>query len=77
MLRINDKFTKYVIKDNGLESHNIKTEMEDLGYYNVSLNLIKLSGTSFGLNNILFDFYKSTLETTKYTEDGIIFKSIN
>ncbi len=77
MIRINDKFTKYIIEDNKLESHNIRTEMEDLGYYNVSLNIIKLNDTSFGLNNILFDFYKSTLETTKYTEDGVTFKSID
>jgi len=75
MLRINNKFTKKVIEANNLTSYNIKTEMEDLGLYNVSLNLIKVEET-WGLNNTLFDFYKGTKETTNYTEDGLVFTEI-
>ena len=76
MLRINNKFTKIVVEENNLTSQTINTEMEDIGLYNVSLNLIKVDDV-WGLNNTLFDFYKGTKETTNYTEDDVTFTEIS
>lgn len=75
MIRINNKFTKHIIEQNDLTSNSINTEMEDLGLYNVALNLSRVDN-EWSLGNILFDFYKGVKEVTNYTDDGINFKMI-
>jgi hypothetical protein len=76
MLRINNKFCKDIIQENGLNP-TIETEMERLGEYNVALNIIKLNDDSYGLGNVLFDFYKATKETTLYSDDKINYTEID
>jgi len=71
MLRVNNRFTQSVLDDNNLGAQGIETELDNLGYYNIALNLIRINDTpTFGLNNTLFDFYEATNETTSFTEDG-------
>jgi len=74
MLRINGKFAKYIIEENNLDD-NIETEMDNLGLYNIALNIIRLDN-AVGLNNILFDFYKSIKENTSYSDDYISYSGI-
>lgn len=77
MLRINNKFCQFVIEENGLGSNGIKTEFDNLGLYNVALNLIRIDDDVFGLNNTLFDFYKATKEITRFSPDGVTLEEID
>lgn len=75
MTRINNKFSKYVIEENALDVVN--TEFEDLGLYNLGLNLMDLGDGKWGMGNTMFDFYKGTKENTSYSEDEKEFKLID
>lgn len=80
MLRINNKLCKTIIDESTLDpviKSATKTELDDLGLYNVALNLIRLSDDTFGLNNVLFDFYKGIKETTQYSDDGVTYQTIS
>jgi hypothetical protein len=77
MLRINNKFVQFVIEDNDLGSNGIVTEFDNLGLYNVALNLIRIDETTLGLNNTLFDFYKAVTEITRFSPDGITYEQID
>jgi hypothetical protein len=77
MLRINNKFVQYVLDNNGLGNTGIETEFDNLGLYNVALNLIRIDESTFGLNNTLFDFYKAVNETTRFSSDGVTLEEID
>lgn len=77
MLRINNKFCETVITDNALEP-TTETEKDNLGLYNIALNVIRLNDTpTFGLGNVLFDFYKSIKETTVYSDDYLTYQTVD
>lgn len=77
MLRINKKFSQFIIEENGLVSNGIVTEFDNLGLYNVALNLIRIDESTLGLNNTLFDFYKAVTEITRFSDDEVNFEQID
>lgn len=73
MIRMNNSFSSNILDDS-----NIETELDNLPLYNISLNVVKFNKSDkWGMRNIVFDFYKSMVETTKYTEDDEHYVEIN
>lgn len=63
MIRVNDKYSRDIMIENGIDMTDVRTELNSLGEYNISLNVVEPSSTNsgLGLNNMAFEFYKSIL----------------
>lgn len=80
MLRINNRFVSDIFKDKDKNIEGIETEKENLGLYNIALNINKVKkGNSevYGLNDILHRFYTAIKSGAKYLEDNENFTVID